>query len=64
MNDFILVRHKAIEGRHPVEVYKKSSKPDLREYKLVRVRDNGMEEYVHQDEYEVYKKIFEKKNDE
>ena len=61
MNDYIMVRTKAVDGKAAIQVWKKSSNPDLSEYKLVQVRDNGMEEYVHQDEYEVYKKIFEKK---
>ena len=46
-------------GKIHVEMTKKSS-VDLTEYKMVQVRDNGMEEYVHVDEYDIYKKMYEK----
>jgi|LakMenEpi03Aug12_release.lakeMendotaPanAssembly.Ray.scaffolds.fasta_scaffold435683_3 hypothetical protein len=60
MSDFIVIRHMTDNrGKIHVEMTKKSS-VDLTEYKMVQVRDNGMEEYVHVDEYDIYKKMYEK----
>jgi hypothetical protein len=53
MSDFIVIRHMTDNrGKIHVEMTKKSS-VDLTEYKMVQVRDNGMEEYVHVDEYDI-----------
>lgn len=58
MNNYIVVRNKPDKnGKINTQITKKD-KVDLTEYKMVQVRDNGMEEYVHLDEYEIYKKIY------
>lgn len=58
-NEFLLITSKRESEHHVVvTLHLKVNEPDLTDYVLIRTKENGLEEYVHKDDFEFYKKIY------
>ena len=61
---FILLRPK-LNSTKPVtfEFYRKTASPDLSNHVFLRIIDARLEEWVHKDDYKIWKKIHEKEQE-
>jgi len=66
LSEFLMIRNRTKEGTAAIQVWRKTSRPDLTEYVFLRKGKDNIDKYCHKDDYKVYKMLFDKvdgKND-